>query len=146
MSSSLHTSGRGGAGNMTDSKSAPVIEDFQTPTLKSNVVTTGRGGSGNIATNLDEEEKRRRQDVTPIERGVSHGAHNTGRGGAGNVVLEDKPPSPTDNHNKLEKKATSSSVAGRSPSPKSDKPEGKQQSILDKAKNFFAGGKKDQQQ
>jgi len=47
-------------------KTTPKIEDFQTPTLKeSNVITTGRGGSGNMAANLDDEEKRRRQDVVP---------------------------------------------------------------------------------
>lgn len=51
---------------MTNDKATPVQpEDLQTPTLKSNVVTTGRGGSGNFAANLDEEERRRRQDVTP---------------------------------------------------------------------------------
>ena len=65
--SNLQSSGRGGAGNMRDgNKTTPKIEDFQTPTLKeSNVITTGRGGSGNMAANLDDEEKRRRQDVVP---------------------------------------------------------------------------------
>ncbi|KAK3988107.1 hypothetical protein QBC44DRAFT_330138 [Cladorrhinum sp. PSN332] len=67
--SALQSSGRGGAGNMRDTSkntNTTKVEDLQTPTLKqASVITTGRGGSGNMAANLDDEEKRRRQDVAP---------------------------------------------------------------------------------
>lgn len=88
------------------------------------------------------ESKLTRLPHYSVERGPNHGAINTGRGGAGNVVIDDKPPSPTASDDKLEKKLTTASV-GRSPSPKTDKPEAKT-SILEKAKNLFVG-KKDQQ-
>jgi hypothetical protein len=67
MSTHLQSSGRGGAGNIIDSSKSPPLqpEDLQTPTLKTSKVTTGRGGTGNFASNLDPEEKRRRQDVEP---------------------------------------------------------------------------------
>ena len=63
----LHSSGRGGAGNIVDSTRSPKLqpEDLQTPTLKTSVVTTGRGGTGNMAKNKDPVETRLRQDVAP---------------------------------------------------------------------------------
>ncbi|KAK3310061.1 uncharacterized protein B0T15DRAFT_22627 [Chaetomium strumarium] len=100
MSTQLQSSGRGGAGNIVDSSKSPPLqpEDLQTPTLKTSKVTTGRGGTGNFASNLDPEEKRRRQDVEPVVRRMSHGATHIGRGGTGNVVKtgpsDDKVPSP----------------------------------------------------
>ncbi|KAL2018704.1 hypothetical protein VTK56DRAFT_478 [Thermocarpiscus australiensis] len=89
MSSQMHSSGRGGAGNIVDSSKTRQLqpEDLQTPTLKTNMVTTGRGGTGNMAANLDPEEKRRRQDVEPVVRRDSQGATHIGRGGTGNVVM-----------------------------------------------------------
>ncbi|KAK4233818.1 hypothetical protein C8A03DRAFT_38440 [Achaetomium macrosporum] len=100
MSTHLQSSGRGGAGNIIDSSKSPPLqpEDLQTPTLKTSKVTTGRGGTGNFASGLDAEEKRRRQDVEPVVRRMSHGATHIGRGGTGNVVktgpADDKIPSP----------------------------------------------------
>ncbi|KAK4136379.1 hypothetical protein BT67DRAFT_397427 [Trichocladium antarcticum] len=90
MPSNLHSSGRGGAGNIVDASKTPPIhpEDLQTPTLKTtSMVTTGRGGTGNMAANLGADEKRRRQDVEPVVRRDSHGATHVGRGGTGNVVM-----------------------------------------------------------
>ncbi|CAP60463.1 uncharacterized protein PODANS_1_7590 [Podospora anserina S mat+] len=115
--SGLASSGRGGAGNMRDQSKTPTVqpEDLETPTLKgSNVVTTGRGGSGNMAANLDEEEKRRRQDVQPVARRPSHGAINTGRGGAGNVVNADKAGRPSS------EEAVDTSDLKKTPSPKTE--------------------------
>lgn len=67
MASQMSSHGRGGAGNMANSKSSPKVSpaDLQTPTLKSSVVTTGRGGTGNMAKNDDPAETRKRQDVNP---------------------------------------------------------------------------------
>ncbi|KAK4105512.1 hypothetical protein N658DRAFT_403744, partial [Parathielavia hyrcaniae] len=93
--SNYRTSGRGGAGNMTDNSKAPQQfvqpEDLQTPTLKTSMVTTGRGGTGNFISGLDAEEKRRRQDVEPVVRRDSHGGMmHVGRGGTGNVAKADE--------------------------------------------------------
>ncbi|KAK5628081.1 hypothetical protein RRF57_003796 [Xylaria bambusicola] len=65
--SSMTSTGRGGAGNISDAAKSPRIEpsDLETPTLKTPVVTTGRGGSGNMKPNIDPVETRARQDVTP---------------------------------------------------------------------------------
>lgn len=61
----LASHGRGGAGNMVDTKDAPkqTAEDLRTPVLKTAVVTTGRGGTGNMAKNSDPYETRLRQDL-----------------------------------------------------------------------------------
>lgn len=61
------STGRGGAGNISDAANSPKIEpkDLETPTLKHTVVTTGRGGSGNMRTNKDPAETRALQDVEP---------------------------------------------------------------------------------
>ncbi|KAK0748166.1 hypothetical protein B0T21DRAFT_17557 [Apiosordaria backusii] len=132
--SGLASSGRGGAGNMRDQSKTPVIqpEDLETPTLKgSNVVTTGRGGSGNMAANLDEEEKRRRQDVQPVERRPSHGAINTGRGGAGNVVNADKARLSSE-------EAVDTSDLKKTPSPKTEE---EKKSWAEKGKELLFGKK-----
>ncbi|OLN82059.1 hypothetical protein CCHL11_08682 [Colletotrichum chlorophyti] len=83
----LASHGRGGAGNMADSKNSPKItpKDLETPTLKTSVVTTGRGGSGNMAKNADPYETRLRQDVEAVPRRESAGAAHFGRGGAANI-------------------------------------------------------------
>jgi hypothetical protein len=67
MSSNFLSTGRGGAGNLTDSAKSPKIQaaDLETPTLKSDNITTGRGGSGNFAKITDPAEARKRQDVAP---------------------------------------------------------------------------------
>jgi len=85
--SKLQSLGRGGAGNIADVSKSPQLmaQDLDTPTLKSSVVTPGRGGSGNMAKNVDAAETRALQDVEPVVRRPSHGAHS-GRGGAGNVL------------------------------------------------------------
>lgn len=61
------STGRGGAGNISDASNSPKIQpkDLETPTLKHTVVTTGRGGSGNMRTNKDPVETRALQDVEP---------------------------------------------------------------------------------
>lgn len=61
------STGRGGAGNISDVSNSPKIQpkDLETPTLKHTVVTTGRGGSGNMRTNKDPAETRALQDVEP---------------------------------------------------------------------------------
>ncbi|KAL1856248.1 hypothetical protein VTK73DRAFT_8412 [Phialemonium thermophilum] len=89
--SHLHSSGRGGAGNIVDSTKSPKLkpQDLETPTLKASVVTTGRGGSGNMAKNTDPAETRALQDVEPVPRRMSHGATHVGRGGTGNVVSQE---------------------------------------------------------
>ncbi|KAL2271207.1 hypothetical protein VTJ83DRAFT_578 [Remersonia thermophila] len=86
--STLQSSGRGGAGNIVDASKAPKPQpsDLQTPTLKTSVVTTGRGGTGNFASGLDDDEKRRRQDVEPVVRREAQNATHIGRGGTGNVA------------------------------------------------------------
>ncbi|KAK4168513.1 hypothetical protein QBC43DRAFT_341224 [Cladorrhinum sp. PSN259] len=146
--SNLQSSGRGGAGNMRDnSKNTTKIEDLQTPTLKeASVITTGRGGSGNMAANLDEEEKRRRQDVAPVARRPSHGAVHIGRGGGGNVVNAEEekaraqdqartptPPQSAADSNKLEKTASSESAREGSSE--------EQLSWAEKGKNLLFGKK-----
>lgn len=62
----MQSTGRGGAGNITDAKSPKLTPaDLQTPTLKTAVYSTGRGGSGNMAINADPVEARLAQDVEP---------------------------------------------------------------------------------
>jgi len=85
----LASSGRGGAGNMTENSPKITPEDLETPTLKTSVVTTGRGGSGNMAKNSDPYETRLRQDVEAVPRRNSGGATHYGRGGAN--VFKDSP-------------------------------------------------------
>jgi hypothetical protein len=67
MTGNLTSTGRGGAGNISDASKSPQIQpkDLETPTLKTSVVTTGRGGSGNMAKNSDPAETRALQDVAP---------------------------------------------------------------------------------
>ncbi|ORY65815.1 uncharacterized protein BCR38DRAFT_338766 [Pseudomassariella vexata] len=88
MTGNLTSTGRGGAGNISDISNSPRIQpqDLVTPTLKTSVVTTGRGGSGNMAKNTDPVETRARQDVTPVTRRTSENVTHVGRGGAGNVL------------------------------------------------------------
>ena len=63
----MQSTGRGGAGNITDASKSPRVgpADLQTPTLKTAVYPTGRGGSGNMAANTDPVEARLAQDVEP---------------------------------------------------------------------------------
>ncbi|KAI1262965.1 hypothetical protein F5Y18DRAFT_137942 [Xylariaceae sp. FL1019] len=87
----MHSTGRGGAGNIANASNSPRLEpsDLQTPHLKTPVVTTGRGGSGNMAPNTDPAETRQRQDVEAHERPHSTKATHVGRGGAANVARFD---------------------------------------------------------
>ncbi|KAK7941235.1 uncharacterized protein PG986_013622 [Apiospora aurea] len=98
MSQQQFTStGRGGAGNISDASNSPKIQpkDLETPTLKHTVVTTGRGGSGNMRTNKDPAETRALQDVEPVvERPKNDGIAHVGRGGAANVVKLGSPEIP----------------------------------------------------
>ncbi|KAK8140267.1 hypothetical protein PG984_000333 [Apiospora sp. TS-2023a] len=91
------STGRGGAGNISDAANSPKIQpkDLETPTLKHTVVTTGRGGSGNMRTNKDPAETRALQDVEPVVgREKSEGIAHVGRGGAANVVKLGSPENP----------------------------------------------------
>ncbi|KAK1987939.1 hypothetical protein LZ30DRAFT_700891 [Colletotrichum cereale] len=72
----LASSGRGGAGNMTENSPKITPKDLETPTLKTSVVTTGRGGSGNMAKNSVGPP------APPVPRRDSGGAIHYGRGGA----------------------------------------------------------------
>jgi len=83
----VHSSGRGGLGNITRSRSR---DPSATPNL---VYSTGRGGAGNIvhgegaqhvAENLDEEERIKLQHA-------HSGLHSTGRGGAANITATQEP-------------------------------------------------------
>ncbi|KAK8050635.1 hypothetical protein PG994_012365 [Apiospora phragmitis] len=88
------STGRGGAGNISDASNSPKIQtkDLETPTLKHTVVTTGRGGSGNMRTNKD--PARPGPSRTVVERQKSDGIAHVGRGGAANVVKLGSPEIP----------------------------------------------------
>ncbi|QDS67484.1 hypothetical protein FKW77_001096 [Venturia effusa] len=86
------TSGRGGAGNMSERRSSGNASDLVTPTIKSDTYTTGRGGSGNMTKLENVENARKAQDVGEIIHRDPEDAFHFGRGGAANVakVSEDQ--------------------------------------------------------
>ncbi|TID27286.1 hypothetical protein E2P81_ATG00048 [Venturia nashicola] len=85
-SPSHFTSGRGGAGNMSERRASGTASDLVTPTIKSDTYTTGRGGSGNMTRLESYENARKAQDVDgPIHRDPEDAFH-FGRGGAANVA------------------------------------------------------------
>ncbi|KAF8604685.1 hypothetical protein BDV93DRAFT_95267 [Ceratobasidium sp. AG-I] len=82
----IHSTGRGGYGNMDRSRSRS-----RGPAQHEPVHSSGRGGLGNIArgdghdlANLEEEERAQHAHVPAF--------HSSGRGGAGNVVAGAGPP------------------------------------------------------
>jgi len=94
----IHSSGRGGLGNMSASPAASPSRNQSNSRSRSRdptaLLSTGRGGAGNIRsesrdtrdlTRLDEEERKTHSHA--------EGIHSTGRGGAGNLTSAHEPSS-----------------------------------------------------
>lgn len=82
------STGRGGAGNITESSSKAqpnfIKRGSQTPNILQPVYSTGRGGAGNMRKNIDAKLTRQAQDVDsimPEEEDVSFGEVGTDTNG-----------------------------------------------------------------
>ncbi|KIW07819.1 uncharacterized protein PV09_01738 [Verruconis gallopava] len=115
----IHSTGRGGAGNVghdnTEYTDGGIVREGIVGAGEGDY-STGRGGAGNI---VEHPEKRPSMDIVPKVNEIPHEGHedfHTGRGGGGNVHKE-KYGGHSHDPNKL--------------------------SLLDKAKSFLTGKKKE---